>query len=272
MEEWAERALSGVVPTPSHTYVRALLCSGVGKLYVQNPTIEAHLTLVVTLAAQLHDRWAQACASAYLALWDAHRGRLPQAQARAAVAAKLAGDENDDWLLSLAGWAKTWIALRSDQYHDALTTLQPLRDLSFDPQQRQMIAIYLSLTHYVLGHWREAAARSIDVVDSSLRMHGRRSTAAAIEIAGYLAMRIARPEICVRLLGKAADIRERARAPLFSFWVAYNEEAMNWTRAQLGHDRFDALYRAGASERDELVIDETRALLSEIVAGHVSPS
>ena len=270
MAEWADRALNGVVPEPSPTYVRALLCSGVFKLYVQNPTIESHLALVVVLAAQLGDRWAHACASAYLALWDANQGRLPQARARAAVAAKLAGEENDDWLLSLAGWAKAWIALGSGEYEDALATLQPLRRLSVDLQQHQMIDIYLSFTRYVLGHWREAAAMSIDVVDSTLRTRGLRSTAAAIEIAGYLGMRTARAEICARLLGKAADIRERSRAPHMSFWVAHNEEATNWARARLGDDRFHTCYRAGESARDELVIDETRALLCEIAAGQGS--
>jgi non-specific serine/threonine protein kinase len=271
MEEWAERALNGVMPTPSHTYVRALLGSGVGKLYIQNPTIEAHLTLVGILAAQLADRWAEACASAYLALWDTHLGRLAQAKARAAIAAKLAAEENDDWLLALAGWAEAWIALRSGEYRDALATLQPLRDLSFDPQQRQMVAIYLSLAHYALAQWREAAAMSIDVVDSSLRTRALRATAAAIEIGGYLAMRTARPEMCVRLLGKAADIRERFHAPLFSFWVVHNEEAMNWARTHLDDARFDACYRAGATARDEVIINESRALLSEVAEGYVLP-
>jgi len=269
MTEWADHALNGVVPKPSPTYVRALLCSGVGKLYVQNPAIEAQLTLVAILAAQLGDRWAHCCASAYLALWDAHRGQLPQARTRAELAAKLASDERDDWLLSLVGWAKAWIGLPSGEYDDALATLQPLRHVSFDPQQHQMIDIYLSLTHYVLGHWREAAAMSIEVVDGSLRTRGIRSTAAAIEIAAYLAVRIERQEVCARLLGKAADIRERARAPLFSFWVAYNEEAAKWARARLGDVRFRTLHREGAAARDELIINETRGLLCEI-AGNQS--
>jgi len=268
MTEWAERALTGVVPEPSHTYVRALLCSGMGKLYVQNSTIESHLTLVVVLAEQLEDRWAQACASAYLALWDANRGQLAQARTRIAVAAKLASEKKDDWLLSLAGWAKAWIALGSGEYHDALATLQPLRHLSFDPQQHQMIDIYLGLTHYALGHGREAAAMSIDVVDASLRTRGVRSTAAAIEIAAFLSMRTERPEICARLLGKAGDIRERTHSPLFTFWVAHDEEATNWAHTQLGKDRFESFYRAGALAGDELVINETRALLCEIAEGH----
>jgi non-specific serine/threonine protein kinase len=268
---WAERALNGVVPAPSHTYVRALLCSGVNTLYVQDSTIEAHLSSVVVLATRLGDRWAQSCASAYLALWDAHLGRLAQARERATIAARLASAESDEWLLSIAGWAKGWIALGSGDYDAALATLQPLRDLSFDPQQRQMIAIYLSLTHYALRHWREAAARSVDVVDMSLRTRGLRATAAAIEIAGYLAMRIEHPEVCARLLAKAADIRERSHAPLFSFWVAHNEEAMVWVRTRLQSDRFDACYRAGATARDELIIDEARTLLWEVADGQAAP-
>jgi hypothetical protein len=271
MTEWADRALDGLVPTPSHTYVRALLCSGAGKLYVQDPAIESNLTLTVVFAAQLADRWVESCASAYLALWHVHKGRLPQAQARASVAAKLANEENDDWLLSLAGWAKAWIAMGSGAYSDALAMLQPLRQLSFDPQQRQMVAIYLSLSHYALGHWRDAAARSIDVVDMSARTRGLRSTAAAIEIAGYLAMRLARADVCARLLGKSADIRERSRAPLFSFWVAHNEEAIDWARTRLRNERFDACYRTGTTARDELVIDEARALLCEVADGQALP-
>jgi non-specific serine/threonine protein kinase len=264
MSEWSERALNGVLPEPSSTYLRALLCSGVGKLYVQSPTIESHLSLVVSLAVQLGDRWAQGCASAYLALWNAHAGQLRQARARAATAAKLASDEKDDWLLSLAGWAKAWIALRSGECNDALATLQPLRHVSFDPQQHQMIDIYLGLTHYTLGHYREAAGISIDVVDASLRTRGLRSTAAAIEIAAFLAMRNLRPEACARFLGKAADIRERFRAPLFSFWVAHDDEATKLARGQLGNEQFDALYGSGASARDELVIDEARAFLQQL--------
>jgi hypothetical protein len=234
--------------------------------------------LVVVLAAELRDRWALSCASAYLALWDAHQRRERQAQGHSAIAARLAEEENDDWLRSLAGLAMTWIALQRGEYHDALATLQPLRDLSFDPQQRQMIGIYFSLTHYVLEHWQDAAAASIDVIDMSLRTRGLRSTAAAIEIAGYLGMRMGRPEICPAFLGKAADIRERTHSPLFSFWIAHNDEATNWARARLGPDRFYALHRAGAAARDEIVIDETRALLCEIAqvqeaaAGAGSPS
>jgi len=94
--------------------------------------------------------------------------------------------------------------------------------------------------------------------------HHLRSAAGAIETAAYLAMRTSRPEICARLLGKAADIRERMRLPLLSFWLAYESEAAHVVCATIGSGQFDALYHAGASARDELIIDEARALLRQM--------
>jgi hypothetical protein len=272
LSDWAERALDGVVPEPSQTYVRALLCAGVFKLYVQDRAIEPRLNEAVALAAQLGDCWAQGCASAYLAMWDANQGRREQASMWAAVAADLASAEKDDWLLSLAGLARSWIALSAGQHDDALAALGPLRGLSFDLHQHQMIEIYLGLSHYALGHWRDAAGLLFNDIEMSLRTRNLRSLAAAIEIAAFLAMRTARPDICARLLGKAADIRERTRAPLFTFWIVHDQEAMRLARHELGDGQFDACYVAGVSARDELVIDEARGLLRDLADDHGSSS
>jgi hypothetical protein len=81
-------------------------------------------------------------------------------------------------------------------------------------------------------------------------------------------MRTNRPETCARLLGKAADIRVRMRLPLLSFWVAYDKEAVQVVRAAIGKGRFDALYRAGATTRDELVFEEARVFLREVAEGY----
>lgn len=261
---WVERALEDVAPNVSQTYARAMLCSGMCKLYLHDRASEAHLTEAAALAVRLGDRWAQGCASAFLAMWNANQGQLKQANAHATVAAEITNAEADDWLRSLAGLAEGWIAMRSGEHHDSVSTLQPLRRVGFDPHQHEMIDIYLGLSHYVLGHWREAAGSSLDVLEVTPSTRNLRSSSAAIEIAAFLAMRTARPEICARLLGKAADIRERTRAPLFSFWVAYDEDTANVVRARLGNGQFDSLCRAGASARDELVIDEARALLRQV--------
>ena len=270
LSDWAERALDGVAPLSTQTYMRALLCAGMFKLYVQDRAIEPRLNEALVLSSQLGDRWSQGCASAYLAMWDANQGRCEQASMRAAVAADLAHGESDDWLLSLAGLARSWIALSEGRHNDALDALGPLRGMAFDLHQHQMVDIYLGLSHYALGHWRDAAASALNVVEMSLRTRNLRSCAAAVEIAAFLSMRTGEPGRCARFLGKAADIRERTRAPLFSFWIIYDQEATRLARQELGNAQFDTCYRAGASARDERVIDEARGLLRDLAEDHGS--
>ena len=265
--EWVERTLDGVAPMRSPMYARVLLCRGMAELYLNDPGSEPHLAEAAQLAMQLGDRWGQGCATAFLAMWNANEGRLGPAMASAVVAVGIADAEADDWLRSLAGLAKSWVALRSGQYQEALGMLQPLRLLGHDVQQHEMIDVYLGLSHYGLGHLREAACSSLDVLERSVPWRHLRASAAAIEITAFLAMRTLRPETSVRLLGKAADIRARTRTPLFSFWIAHEEKTANVVRAELGNGRFETLYRAGASARDELVIDEARELLSGVAKG-----
>jgi hypothetical protein len=202
MDGWVERALAEVAPNVSQTYARALLCSGMSKLCVQDPASELRLTQAASLALQLGDRWAQGCATAFLGMWNANQGRLDQARVHAAVAVEIADAEADDWLRSLAGLVRSWIALRSGEHHGALAMLQPLRHVGYDVQQHEMIDIYLGLSHYGLGHWREAAGSSLDVFELSVPWRHLRSSAGAIELAAFLAMRTVRPEICARLLGR----------------------------------------------------------------------
>jgi hypothetical protein len=267
LDGWVERALVDVAPNASQRYARALLCSGMCKFYVQDPASQSRLSEAAALAVHVGDRWTQGAATAFLAMCNANQGRLDEARAHAAVAVEIADAEADDLLRSLAGLARSWIALRSGEHQQALAVLQPLRQIGYDVAQHEMINIYLGFTHHCLGHRREAASSSLDVLELAVPWRHPRSAAGAIETAAFLAMRVGRPETCARLLGKAADIRERIRIPLFSFWVQYDEEAANVARAALGNGQFDALYRAGASARDELVFDETRAFLRELAEG-----
>lgn len=268
LDGWTERALADVPPKASRMYARALLSSGMCKLYLQDPASEPRLTQAATLALQLVDRWTQGCATAFLAMWNAIHGRLEQARAHSAVAVEIADAEGDDWLRSLGGLGKSWIALSSSEYRASLTMLQPLRHLGYDVQQHEMIDIYLGFSHHCIGHWREAAGSSLDVLELAVPWRHLRSAAGAVEIAAFLAMRTNRHETCARLLGKAADIRVRMRLPLLSFWVAYDKEAVQVVRAAIGKGRFDALYRAGATTRDELVFEEARVFLREVAEGY----
>jgi non-specific serine/threonine protein kinase len=266
MTVWADHALEGVAPEPSTPYVRALLCSGMFKLHVQDAATESRLREVIALAVPLGDRWAHGCASAYLAMWYANVGLLEAARDHAGTAADLADAEADDWLRALAGLAEAWIAIRANDHRQAVGTLEPLRRVGFDLHQYVMVDVYLALSHYGLGDWQRAAALCLDVFDLSLRTDNLRAQAGALEVSAYLAMRTSRPEVCARLLGKAADIRERTRAPLFSFWLGHHDEATSAARTRLGMQTFDTLLAAGAQARDEVVVEEARAMLRQLIA------
>ena len=272
---WIERALDGVAPEPSPTYVRAALCSGMLKVYLQDPDGERRLGEVLALAAQLGDRWAEACANAFLAMWLAHFGRLELAEQYARFAADAAESQADDWLRSLVGTARAWIAMRANDPRRVVSILQPLRGVSFDLHQYMMVDIYLALSHYALGSVIEAANIVLGLFVLSLRTRNLRVHAGALEVAAYLAIATENPRAGVRLLGKAADIRERTRAPLVSAWFPYRDKAMHVARESLGVATFDALYAAGTSGRDEEVIEEARALLRHMgrsTAGQARPA
>ena len=262
---WVERVLAHVPPETSSTYLRALLCSGVLMLYIQDPAIETRLAASHELAQRIGDRWAQSCAAAVLALWKAHRGRLEEATKDAELAAALAEAEGDDWLRSMVAVARGWIALGSDRHDDVVANLLPFRRTSFDPQQYMMADMYMALSHYRVGHWKDAAKSWGDVFDVPMRTPNVRAQAGAMEGSAYLAMRMARTELCARFLGKAAEIRKRSRAPLFSFWHAPHLQVVDMAIESLGQAEFDRLHAAGAAARDETIVDEARALLRDIV-------
>jgi non-specific serine/threonine protein kinase len=270
MAGWIERALQGVAPRPSTTYVRALLCSGHIKFYVQDPGAESRLAEAMSLAAQLGDRWAQGVASAGLAMWNANMGRFEQARDHAQMASGLAAD--DDWLRALAGLAKGWIALGTGDHQAAICTLEPLRRLSFDLHQREMTNLYLALSHLGVVNGPRAAEAILDAFALCLRTRHLRGFAGSLEATAYLAAHCAPPDSCVRFLAKAADMRERTRVPLFSlFWLPHHERTTRLLRERLGQSAYDTLHAAGARARDEAVVDEACAMLRRLAADHAAP-
>jgi hypothetical protein len=168
--------------------------------------------------------------------------------------------------------AEAWIAIREGEHQRALDTLEPLRHVSFDLHQHQMVDACLALTHYRVGHWQCAAALALDLFDLAVRTDNLRAQGGALEVSAYLAMRAARPETSARMLGKATDIRERSRAPLFSFWLAPHDDATYTLRALLGAATFDALLAAGALARDENAVEEARAMLRQLLTDQAPTS
>jgi predicted ATPase/DNA-binding winged helix-turn-helix (wHTH) protein len=263
---WAECALDGLPPAETTLYLRALLCSGMAKLFAVDGSIGAPLYEAAALAARLGDVWAQGCANAILAQWFANAGRIDDAQ-RHALAASAAADTLDDaWLRSLIGHAQGWIALQREDPESAIAALEPLRGVSFDAHQHHMINMYVSLAHFRLGHTRAAAAGWCEGLDAELRLGNLRGLAGTIEGASYLAMGAGQPRAGARWLGKAAGIRE-ITTPLFSFWLAHHDEAVRVGRASLGTALFESLHAEGAVARDEAIVGEVRAMLERLAAG-----
>ena len=261
---WIERALDGVVPEPSPTYVRAALCSGMLKNYMQDADAERRLNEVIALARKIGDRWAETSANAFLAMWLAHVGRPEQSEECARYAADSAEAQADDWLRSLAGTAQAWIATRANDPRRAVSVLQPLRGVGFDLHQHMMIDVYLALSQYVLGNVSESANIMLDLFAAAMRTRNSRVYAAILEIGAYLAVDAQNPDAGARLLGKAADIRRRTRTPLFSAWIAYHDKATALAHERLGAGTFHATCAAGTKARDEIVIEEARALLRQM--------
>ena len=270
MTDWIERALDGVTPRPSPTYVRALLCSGHVRLYRQDAACESQLSETLALATHLGDRWAQAAASASLAMWNANLGRFDPARRYARVASDLS--EGDDWLRSLAGLAQGWIAVFAGDCRGAIDVLEPVRGVSFDLHQHSMVDIYLALSYFALGNGKRAAELGLNVFALALRMRHIRSLAGVLEVTAYLAARSASPDVCVRLLGKAADLRERSRTPLFSCWLAHHHDTARLLRETLGEAAYARLHAAAALTRDELVAQEASALLRRLTADQAPTS
>ena len=267
MNLWSEFALDGVAPEETTTYLRALLCSGVNRLFAVDRLLEPRLNEAAALAARLGDVWAQGCANAFLAQWFANRGQLDEAQQHALVAARLAEAQDDPWLRSLVAHAQGWIALQMGESERAIAVLEPLRGASFDVHQHQMIAMYVALAHYKLGHVQVAAASWRDCLAIAVRMGNLRGIAGNLEGAAYIAMRVDMPQSSARWLGKAADIRERTTLPLFSFWIEHHDDAVRLARAGLGDALFESLYAQGAGVREEAAADEVRRMLERVAAG-----
>ena len=111
--------------------------------------------------------------------------------------------------------------------------LQPLRHVGFDLQQHEMIDIYLAsraTTVWDIGgrprRFSLDVLRTVRAVAPSA-LGGWRHRDRGLSRDAHEPTR----DLCARLLGKAADIRERMRLPLFSFWVAHDKEAAQAVRA-----------------------------------------
>ena len=266
MNAWADLALDGIEPEETTAYLRAVLCSGMIKLFAVDRAVDARLSEAAALAARLGDVWALGCANAVLAQWFANQRELDLARRYADAATRAADTLDDAWLRSLVGHAQGWIDLQMGEPERAIATLGPLRGVSFDLHQHQMINIYVALAHYRLGRTQIAALHWRNGLATAVRMNNLRGIAGNVEGASYVAMCVDRPRASARFLGKAADIRART-TPLFSFWIEHHEEAVRRGRQGLGDTLFVALFSDGARARDERIVAEAQHLLECVAEG-----
>ena len=271
MVAWVDQALDGVAAEETTDYLRALLSSGMAKLFTVDPAIEACLSQAVDLATRLGDLWARGCADAILAQWFANQGQLEQARRHVDAATRAADTLDDAWLRALVAHAQGWIELKMGESERAIATLEPLCELSFDPHEHHMGNTYVALAHYRLGRLRLAALHWHRSLAEAVKMGNVRGIAGNVEGAAYVAMRVDRPRAGAGFLGKAAEIRGRT-TPLFSFWLEHHDEAVERGRARLGAAPFDTLHAVGAAARDEAVIDEVREFLACVASGQEPPS
>jgi non-specific serine/threonine protein kinase len=262
---WFERVLRDAQVPPSLEHGRVLCALGAAKAHmVFSPMTQSVLEQAEQEAQAAGDDWGLACASAYRALNLTNTGRADEAEARVATAERLAAQLGDDWLIGLAGLARGWLHIARGQLETAAFVLAEVRDRGNDLHQRHFIRMYTGLVSLGLGAETQAAAEWHAALVLALAVGNERGAAGSVEGCAYLAARRGWHAEAARLLGLAAEVRERTGIPLFSSWNPHHEDALRTLRSSLGSAQTDALMAQGRKLRDEDVFNQTLKLLKQI--------
>jgi predicted ATPase/DNA-binding winged helix-turn-helix (wHTH) protein len=260
-----QRALSGTEALGTPERGRALLCFGVASMskVMQGLTPDRALLDAARIARLTGDRWAEAYASGYYALWLVNFGRADEADDSVVVAERIAEQLNDQTLRGLAGLARGWLYLARDKTTDAIGVLRAVRNFGHDFHQRHFIDTYIGLALFRLGDYGAAANQLYEGMRRSIEVGNIRGVAGSIEGCGYLAERLGKAGQAARLLGAAARIRERTEIPLFNFWIVHHEFADQALRSALGSVAYEAAMNEGTKMREEDVMNEAAHQLRE---------
>ena len=255
-------ALTGGIETPDRA--RALLCLGIIALHrrTDDDLPERYLLDAARIARMHGDRWTEAYAAGYHALWLANRLQTAEAQTPVDTVQRIAEQQRDPLLLGLAGLARGWLHLARDENAAAIEALQAVRNLGDDPHQQHFIAMYIGLALFRLGRHCAAATQWLDAMSRAARVGHIRGIGGSVEGCMYLTEKDGDADQAARFLAVAAAIRDRTGIPLFRFWVAHHESAQASLASRLGQRRYEAAIRAGRRSREEDVFDEVRAVLS----------
>ena len=268
-QKWCRLALTGTERLDPAGKARALLCQGITAAHLRDgrESPEACLLQAARLARSHGDRWTEAYASAYWSMWQANSGHTATAAEALGVAQDIAERLDDPLLRGLAGLARGWIHMTNGDGSAAAQTLGSVCELGADEHQRHFIRVYLGLALIGLGRYVAAAAVLYEAIAAVIELGNIRGAAGCVECCGYLCEKLGQWQDGARLLGAARAIRARTEVPLFNFWLPYNQAAHAALEARLGAQEYAACSHAGATMREEEVLEAASLRLKSFSVG-----
>jgi predicted ATPase/DNA-binding winged helix-turn-helix (wHTH) protein len=263
-----ERALSAAPPERTRDRAIALMCMGISEVIGPKRQPDAWLPEAISIAHELGDEWTAAYSSGYLAMWLCHEGFAKDAEQHLHVVERAAARLGDDLLRSMANLVRAWQYLSFGQTEQALQALWPVRTLGGDFHQHHFVDMYIGLSLFRMADYPAAAVQWNEALRNALGIGHLRGIAGSVEGCAYIAAIRGRSDVACRFLSSAEKMRERAASPLFSFWFRHNESANSTLREAMGLQRYEAALQAGTRMREEDLINEAMALLTEFGAEH----
>jgi hypothetical protein len=261
-----ERALAAAPPDRTRERAIALMCMGISEVIGQKRNPDVWLREAIGIAQELGDEWTAAYSSGYLGMWVCHAGMGAEAEQHLRVVEHTARQLGDDLLRSMAELVRGWRYLAFDQTEQALQTLWPIRTLGSDFHQHHFVDMYIGLSLFRMAAYSAAAVQWNEALRNALGVGHLRGIAGSVEGCAYIAAIRGQNDIACRFLSGAEKIRQRAASPLFSFWLRHNESANSTLLEAMGSHRYEAALQAGTRMREEDLINEAMALLSEFGA------
>lgn len=270
---WLERTLE-VAHKPTRHFALALIADGMIAHQGQDHQRAAfRLRKGIALATRLGDAWLAAAGRSILAFELATVGDFARAEHCVASALTVAVAQNDEWLRSMALLGRGIVDAQNARHQKAEACLAEAFDLvslpGSDVFQRAYTLINLALQRFYLGDTLSAARDWLLDLDLFIGLHAWRGAAGCVEGAAYIAVEYGEPERAARFLAAAARVRELTGAPLLPQWQKAQSEAEQKVREALG-EIFARTAQQGAVERFEKIVDEARAMLSDIALSQLS--
>ncbi|MEO6967636.1 MAG: winged helix-turn-helix domain-containing protein [Rhodanobacteraceae bacterium] len=264
---WLDIALQA-----SHTQTldraRALVANGIIHYHRRSHACAKSLLREgVELATQLGDAWLAAIGQTYLAFELAVAADFAGAERCVESALTVADAQADGWLRSLALLSRGLALALRGRHTEAAAWLNEAVELVSSPEgdgfQRCYTLINRALLRFHLDDVRGAARDWLRTLDVSVDLQHRRGQAGCVESAAYLALKQGQAADAARFLAAAARVRELTSAPLFPQWQLTHAAAEDGARKILG-PAFETTQAQGAAARFEDVVEEARALLTEL--------